>query len=88
MSGGRPGPRGAAAGIALAAAGMIYSRLTGRRPGSQPPAAAETGAEPEPSGLGEPPLGEENAPSEEVERARSELADELERHAGRGESGH
>ena len=86
MSRGRPGPRGAAAGIALAAAGMIYSRLTGRRLGSQPaPAAAKTGPDPEPTGLGDPPLAEENAPSEEVERARSELAEELQRRAGRGE---
>jgi hypothetical protein len=86
LSRGRPGPRGAAAGIALAAAGMIYSRLTGRRPGDQAAVAAEAAPDPEPSGLGEPPLGEENAPSEAVERARSELADELARRAGRREA--
>jgi hypothetical protein len=85
LSRGRPGPRGAAAGIALAAAGMIYSRLTGRRLGTQPPAAAETGPDPEQTGLGDPPLAAENAPSEELERARSELAEELQRRAGRGE---
>ena len=71
MSRGQSGPRGAAAGIALAAAGMIYSRLTGRRA--------------QPHGLGEPPLDGDKAPSDEVEQARSELADELARLSGQGD---
>jgi hypothetical protein len=74
LSRGRPGGRGAAAGIALAAAGVIYSRLTGRRPTA--PEARE--------GLGEPPLEGDSAPTDEVERARSDLADELARRAGDG----
>jgi len=74
LSRGRAGPRGAAAGIALAAAGVLYSRLTGRRL-----PAAETQRE----GLGKPPLEGDSAPTEEVERARSELADELARRAER-----
>lgn len=73
MSRGRPGPRGAAAGVALAAAGVIYSRLTGRR---LPTSAAQR------EGLGEPPLEGDRAPTKDVERARSELADELARRAG------
>jgi hypothetical protein len=80
----RQGSRGAAAGVALAAAGVIYSRLTGRRPAAQPAAAGDAEPDSGPSGLGEPPLAEENAPTEEVERARSALAEELARRAGGG----
>ena len=71
MSRGRKGVRGAAAGFALAA-GMIYSRLGGReeRSQQQPEPEAERG---------------EIASSEEVGRARSELADELARRAALSE---
>jgi hypothetical protein len=81
LSRGRAGPRGAAAGIALAAAGVIYSRLTGRRLGAPDPGPD---AEPQPRGLGEPPPADA-APGEDVERARSELADELARRAAHGD---
>jgi hypothetical protein len=63
---------GAAAGLALAAAGMLYSRLTGRRErGEQAPPLSDDAA-PRPSGA-------------DVERARAELADELARHASSSE---
>jgi hypothetical protein len=62
--------RSAAASFALAAAGMIYSRLGGRRRQPEPEQQRE--------GVGEPP-----ASGTEVDRARSELADELRRRASR-----
>jgi hypothetical protein len=76
----RPGPRGAAAGLALAAVGVIYSRITGRRPESESPAPG-----PQPREVGEPSAQGDDIPSEAVERARSELAEELARRAGRSD---
>jgi hypothetical protein len=62
-----PTSRNAAAGVALAAAGVVYRRLTGRK-AAQP-------AEPV----------RNSADDAEVARARSELAEELARRAGRSE---
>ena len=70
MTSGRKGVRGAAAGFALAAAGMIYSRLGGAREAPEQPAGTASD---------EPREG--GASSEEVARARSELAHELARRA-------
>jgi hypothetical protein len=80
LSRNRPGPRGAVAGLALAAAGVVYSRITGRRLGPEPAPS------PEPRDLGEPSAQGEDAPTEAVERARSELAEELARRAERGDA--
>jgi hypothetical protein len=66
-----PGPRNALAGLGLAAAGMVYRRLSGRRGAASPPAAE---AQPEESG---------SAGDATVARARSELAEELARRAAR-----
>jgi hypothetical protein len=63
--------RRAAAGLVLGAAGMIVSRLTGRR-------TAESRA-PEP----EHEPGERAASTEEIERARTELSEELARRSAR-----
>ena len=71
----RPGRR-AAAGFVLTAAGMLASRLGVRRSVETP--------EPEPERL-EPDAGERAASSEEIERARSELSDELARRSARDE---
>jgi hypothetical protein len=72
------GARRAVAGLALTAAGMLYSRLGGRRrPHENPP--------PQP----EPPVAEpvEADPSpDELKRARSELSEELARRAARADS--
>ena len=64
-------PRRAAAGLVLGAAGMLASRLSGRR-GSGRPASHQTS---------EPPLdpGERGVPDQEIERARAELSEELAR---------
>jgi hypothetical protein len=78
----RPGPRGAAAGLALAAVGVIYSRITGRRPESESESPAPG---PQPREVGEPSAQGDDIPSEAVERARSELAEELARRAGRSD---
>lgn len=69
------GRGGAAAGLALAAAGMIYSRLTGRGEASQqsfepPPVPADAAG---------------GASTAEVDHARAELAAELARRASRSE---
>jgi hypothetical protein len=72
MSPRRPAPRNAMAGVALAAAGVVYRRLTGRRE------AAPT-APPAPT-----PEGDSGA-EVEVVRARAELAEELARQAARTE---
>jgi hypothetical protein len=67
--------RRTAAGLVLGAAGMLASRLSGRRD--------ESGA-PGPAPVGDPP---DPAPSsEEVERARAELAEELARRSGRADN--
>ncbi len=60
-------PRNAVAGLALAAAGVFYRRVTGRRlePAEPPP----------------PPADPERVDAAEVARARDELADELARRA-------
>ena len=68
-------PGRAVTGLALGAAGMLYSRLSGRRPKQREPEA------PQP----EQPQSEQispEAPPAEVERAKTELADELARRAG------
>jgi hypothetical protein len=67
---GRSGARRAAAGLVLGAAGMIASRLTGHRASEQQPP-------PEPQR--EP--SERGPSSDEVERARAELSEELARRA-------
>jgi hypothetical protein len=67
---GRSGARRAAAGLVLGAAGVIASRLTGRRAGEQQPP-------PEPQR--EP--GERAPSGDEIERARAELSEELRRRA-------
>jgi hypothetical protein len=83
------GARRAVAGLALGAAGMLYSRLGGRR---EQPAAGEPEPERKPAPEPEPPPEpepREQPPEEspaEVERARSELADELARRATRSNS--
>jgi hypothetical protein len=79
------GARRTVAGLALGAAGMIYSRLGGK--GAQ--------AEPEP-GPRQAPEPQEHAPEahphegsaspEELKRARSELSEELARRAARVDS--
>lgn len=66
--------RRAAAGLVLGAAGMIASRLSGRRDESEPASAP----------VGDPP---DPAPSsDEVERARAELAEELARRSARADN--
>ncbi|MGZ4202221.1 MAG: hypothetical protein ACXVRH_09210 [Thermoleophilaceae bacterium] len=63
-------PRNAVAGLALAAAGVLYRRVTGRRPEpAEPPAAPPPAADPE------------RVDAADVARARDELADELARRA-------
>jgi hypothetical protein len=71
----RPGRR-AAAGFVLTAAGMLASRLGVRRSAEAPE------PEPEPEPL-EPDAGERAPSSEEIERARSELSEELARRSAR-----
>jgi hypothetical protein len=73
MSPGRPGPRNAVAGLALAAAGVLYRRLTGRQPA--PLDETPSLADPQPG----------RADDAEVARARRELADELARRASRSD---
>jgi hypothetical protein len=64
--------RNAVAGVALAAAGMVYRRLTGRRPAPAPAPA--------------PPAPDRDSVDDaDVARARSELAEELARRAARSE---
>lgn len=65
-------PGRAVTGLAIGAAGMLYSRLSGRRP------QQDQQPKPQPERQPERP---EVAP-DEVERARTELADELARRAG------
>lgn len=60
------------AGLGLAAAGALYSRLGGADRRTRAASDAPPPAEPH----------EDSAPSAEVERARSELAEELARRAG------
>lgn len=68
-----PGSRNAIAGIGLAAAGMVYRRLSGRKPAAAPgPAPAESAPEP--------------VDDAAVKRARSELAEELARRAARSDA--
>jgi hypothetical protein len=76
--------RSAAASFALAAAGMLYSRLGGRRQQAQPAEDFEGSAE-QPASSAEDfeRSAEQPAPSTELNRARSELADELRRRASR-----
>jgi hypothetical protein len=71
-------PGRTATGLALGAAGMLYSRLSGRRPQQEQPKEQQ-----------EPQAQEQQTPTPppevsrgEVERAKSELADELARRAG------
>ncbi|HET8672306.1 MAG TPA: hypothetical protein VFL87_01625 [Thermoleophilaceae bacterium] len=83
--------RSAAASFALAAVGMLYSRLGGRRQQPEPDEdLAGSGASVESSGTDlegtaedVDAFGEQPASSAEVDRARSELADELRRRASR-----
>lgn len=65
------GARRAAAGLVVGAAGMLVSRLRGRRDAAEAPEPARHEVEAEP--------GERTVPSEELERARSELSEELAR---------
>jgi hypothetical protein len=76
-------PRRTAAGLALGAAGMLYSRLGGKRSrqNQEPPPPPP----PQPQPEADPPPQDASASPEEIERARSELSDELARRA-RGES--
>jgi hypothetical protein len=68
-----PGSRNAIAGIGLAAAGMVYRRLSGRKPTVAPePAPAESVPQP--------------VDDAAVKRARSELAEELARRAARSDA--
>ena len=73
MSPKRPGPRNAIAGLGLAAAGVVFRRLSGRRQPEAAPAPVPAPAPAEP----------DQADSAAVERARVELADELARRAAR-----
>ena len=68
-----PGSRNAIAGLGLAAAGVVFRRLSGRKQvdAGPPPAAA-----PAP-----PPPDTESVDNAAVERARGELAEELARRA-------
>jgi hypothetical protein len=76
--------RGAAASFALAAAGMIYSRLGGRRRQPEPEQKREgSGEQHGGSAESHEGFGEQPASGAEVDRARSELADELRRRASR-----
>jgi hypothetical protein len=70
-------PRRAAAGIVLGAAGMLASRFRERR--EDPPPAVAPGRDPV------DPI-EATHSSEEVERARAELADELARRSERADN--
>jgi hypothetical protein len=70
-------PRRAMAGLALGAAGMLYSRLSGRR--EQPSPEVEAPRKPE-----EHPH-EGGASQDELDRARSELNDALARLATRAD---
>ena len=67
-----PGSRNAIAGIGLAAAGMVYRRLSGRKPTAAPAAPAAPASEP--------------VDDAAVKRARSELAEELARRASRSDA--
>jgi len=70
-------PRRAAAGLVLGAAGMLASRLTGRR--EDPAANAAPANDPvDPA--------EATHPNEDVERARAELAEELARRSARADN--
>jgi hypothetical protein len=71
MSPKRPGSRNAIAGLGLAAAGVVLRRLSGRRHAEAAPAPA--------------PAEPGSVDSAAVERARSELADELARRAARSD---
>jgi hypothetical protein len=71
MSPKRPGSRNAIAGLGLAAAGVVFRRLSGRRRAEPAPAPA--------------PAGPESVDSAAVERARGELAEELARRAARSQ---
>jgi hypothetical protein len=66
----------AATGLALGAAGMLYSRLTGRR------AEQQEHDRPQAPQAREPNTPPPEVPPAEVERAKTELADELARRAG------
>jgi hypothetical protein len=66
-------PRNAAAGLALAAAGVLYRRLTGRR-------GDQTESQPPPS-TPAPSSDPDRAGDVEVAQARTALADELARRA-------
>ena len=68
-------PGRAATGLALGAVGVLYSRLSGRR--AQQPAQPEAQPRPETAKAVPPEVS-----PDEVERAKSELADELARRAG------
>lgn len=72
-------PRRAAAGIVLGAAGMLASRLRGRGRGEQ---SQQPAAEPQP----DPETGERTPSSDEIERARADLAEELARHSARADN--
>jgi hypothetical protein len=64
--------RNAVAGVALAAAGVVYRRLTGRKATPAPAPAT-------------PAPDRDTVDEAEVTRARSELAEELARRAARSE---
>jgi hypothetical protein len=68
-----PSPRNAIAGVGLAAAGMVYRRLSGRKQADEEATA---------------PIAPEAVPVDDaaVARARSELADELARRATRSDA--
>jgi len=73
-------PRRTVAGLALGAAGVLYSRLGGKRSRPQPEKA------PGPAPAGEEHPHEGSASQDELDRARSELNDELARLATRADS--
>jgi hypothetical protein len=72
MSPKRPPSRNAIAGLGLAAAGVVFRRLSGRK---------QTTATPPPAPAPQPEAVDDAA----VAQARSELAEELARRAARGE---
>jgi hypothetical protein len=75
------GARRALGGLALGAAGMLYSRLGGKRAEPGPARRAPSAPEPE-----EQHPHEGGASTEDLRRARSELSEELARRAARADS--
>jgi hypothetical protein len=66
------------AGLALAAAGMLYRRVTGRKPEATPVAPT--------SPAGRAPADSDQVDDAQLAQARNELADELGRRASRDRS--